>query len=271
MINSFRFTLLIILISFNAINLYAQLSQQDMQNMQLNAIGIVITKDYKPVENAQVFLVDVATQKEVSLQTEVSGNFSFQLFPNRSYQIFAKFGGLTSDKQSFTTNVSTTKLVQSFTCLIPVNHIDVAIINTRVASTNNNSSLTSNSNTKVPSTFAHRSDNSEASAIVSTDQYHPSLNNILLKNINYRVIIGVFSKEVPLNSKYIKLVRDNLVVEENENGEFVYLLGIFDEYNSALSLKKELINKGYEATRIVAYDNELPLPMNAYEVFIASQ
>jgi cell division protein FtsN len=95
----------------------------------------------------------------------------------------------------------------------------------------------------------------------------PSQTSMKKQDIKFKVQVGSFKSEVPVNvlSQLIKL--EELEVQKSETGITSYFSGSFNDYNSAMQRKNELINSGLKEAFIVAFLNNEVIPIrNALEL-----
>ncbi len=77
----------------------------------------------------------------------------------------------------------------------------------------------------------------------------------------YRVQIGAFKEEVPLETanKFLTLAAKGIKNLKNDLGITVYTIGNFSSREEALSLKNQLIEKGFKDAFVVAFENGILL------------
>lgn len=85
----------------------------------------------------------------------------------------------------------------------------------------------------------------------------PATNTSSSANRTYRVQIGAFKEEVPLETanKFFKLAAKGVKNLKDKRGYTVYTVGDFSNRDEALILRNEMIAKGFKDAFIVAFEN----------------
>lgn len=77
-------------------------------------------------------------------------------------------------------------------------------------------------------------------------------NTAYLADLNYRVLLGVFTHRIPIESDYWAAVRSDLAVTSTNNG-FAYTVGFYKSYNEALAMCRSLMQKGYLQAAVATF------------------
>lgn len=86
-----------------------------------------------------------------------------------------------------------------------------------------------------------------------------SENNINTGNnkatLNYRVLLGIFTQRIPIDSDYWLTVRSDLSVIPGENG-YAYTIGFYRSYADAANMCRSLMQKGYQQATVAAFSDD---------------
>ena len=89
----------------------------------------------------------------------------------------------------------------------------------------------------------------------TTEKSATSLTNSSNKGIVFKVQIGAFKEQVPVNiaNKFLKVSEKGIKTFTDENGLMVYTVGEVLEYESANALKNEMIGQGLTGSFVIAF------------------
>ncbi|OWY20464.1 hypothetical protein C7N43_20930 [Sphingobacteriales bacterium UPWRP_1] len=76
-----------------------------------------------------------------------------------------------------------------------------------------------------------------------------------LSDLNYRVLLGVFTHRIPIESDYWAAVRSDLSVTATANG-YAYTIGYYKNYADALNMCKNLMRKGYQQATVATFTSD---------------
>jgi len=76
-----------------------------------------------------------------------------------------------------------------------------------------------------------------------------------LSDLNYRVLLGVFTHRIPIESDYWAAVNSDLSVTATPNG-FAYTIGYYKNYTEALNMCKSLVLKGYQQATVATFSSD---------------
>ncbi|QQS29665.1 MAG: hypothetical protein IPM47_01555 [Sphingobacteriales bacterium] len=79
-----------------------------------------------------------------------------------------------------------------------------------------------------------------------------------IHDLNYRVLLGVFTHRIPIEADYWEAVRSDLSVIQNEDN-ITYTVGCYKSYTEAERKCLELIRKGYQYATVAAFSADNPL------------
>lgn len=85
--------------------------------------------------------------------------------------------------------------------------------------------------------------------------------NLLPKDLIFKVVIGVFVEPLDIECNYLRKVRADLTIEETTEGRVRYAIGAFNSYQNAETYCENLKINGYQHARVLAYDQEKVLVM----------
>ncbi|MFH1319819.1 MAG: hypothetical protein ABII90_04090 [Bacteroidota bacterium] len=99
----------------------------------------------------------------------------------------------------------------------------------------------------------------------STPETTPKIDELenLYSDLTYKVQIGKFKDEVPVEKASLFLDIQNLGIERNtdESGFSIYTVGSFIDYNSAEELKNTVVKKGLKEAFVIAYSGNKIIPI----------
>ncbi|MGB0839195.1 MAG: SPOR domain-containing protein [Chitinophagales bacterium] len=192
--------------------------QLEAGGRKLHIIGIVLDEDTKkPIQNATIIKIDDTTNKADTVHTSTNGNFVFDVSPSKSYMLYGTKGSAESKPYYLITKDNPSEYI----------YYSTLVLN---GSSNDRNVLVSN--TIAPPTL--------------TDY---------VESITFSVQIGVFAREVPRASDFLKPIARDLEVDRTTDGWYRYVVGSFTDYNEAVNYKATQLPAGYKNTSIIAYAN----------------
>lgn len=88
--------------------------------------------------------------------------------------------------------------------------------------------------------------------------YDSNAKTTKVPDLNYRVLLGVFTHRIPIESDYWEAVRSDLSVI-TETDHITYTVGCYRNYTEAERKCKELIGKGYLYATVTAFSADRQL------------
>jgi hypothetical protein len=157
------------------------------------------------------------------------------------------------------------------------NNKDVAVkpVNNNQSNTSSNTSnqnnqnkdvnnATSNQNTSTTNTVENTS--TESNVVSSPNSTKQPINQVEIGqklNIVYKVLLGEYTDEVPVEEAGVYLKLSGKGVKINEvDGKTVYTIGSFPDYPSALDLQIDMKVEGVKSPKVIAFRNGTPIEVN---------
>lgn len=133
-----------------------------------------------------------------------------------------------------------------------------------------NNNVTSNQNTSTSNPLAEET--TETNTIKNTSATNNVTPSSTVKkpinqaeigkklNIIYKVLLGEYSDEVPVEEAtvYLKFSNSGIEIKEN-NGKTVYTMGMYPDYPSALDLQIQMKVEGIKSPKVIAFKNDAPI------------
>ncbi len=125
--------------------------------------------------------------------------------------------------------------------------------------------------------FLYNSNNGTNATVHLTSNELTSWDSILRlqnpKDVVFKVVIGTFVEPLDIECSFLRKVRDDLTVENTDEGQVRYAIGAFDQYQKALTHCNTLISQGYKHAKVLAYNQEdaLAMPIENVLEWLAQQ
>jgi len=209
----------------------------------VEARGLAISKlTNEVIGGAVVTIVNHTHRYETKVLAKDNGNFTLTLQPNNDYTIYATSHEMAS--LPYALNTGTVKVSNDMVTKL----IILQLSNTTPKPSSNLLSITKGYR------YSHVD---EHLSLNNT----PPATNVSYNSINFRIHIGLYSRPLGKNSRFLAPLQNRVKQLSTSEGILYYIDG-FADYKSAETYQEELQTQQYHNTEIVVYSNDIPIDMS---------